>query len=262
MPEVSVVISTFERPDKCERAIFSALSQDPSPLEILVCDDGSTDDTAERIRSLESRDPRITYIRVEPNRGTPAVARNLGCARARADLIAFLDDDDEWLPHKLAAQVALASDAELVATNALTTKGPYFALGREVQWPSRRQILQDNPVILSSALVQRGALLTAGSFPVDGWLRGVEDYAAWLAMADVGCRFAILGSPLVKYATDEFDRLSSDPARTERALARLALRRLRARPFDPLLWRAAVDRAVAAGFATRATRRKAGAASL
>ncbi len=124
MPSVSAVISTFERPDECERAVRSALAQEPAPVEVIVCDDGSKDGTAERFRAWERRDPRVRYLRVEPNRGTPAPARNAGIEEARGEWVAFLDDDDEWLPGKLGAQLAHAEGADVIGTNASPTRLP------------------------------------------------------------------------------------------------------------------------------------------
>jgi glycosyltransferase involved in cell wall biosynthesis len=243
---VSVVISTFERPAACERAVVSALTQDPAPIEVLVCDDGSADSTAERMRSLERREPLVRYLRIEPNRGTPAPARNLGTREAQGEWIAFLDDDDEWLPGKLARQLQLADEADVIASNALTDDGEYFSDAQPVAQPERAELVAENPVIQSTALVRRDLLLAAGGFPEDRWLRGVEDYAAWLALADRGARFAILGEPLIRYTLHGAARLSGAPRRVERALARLAWGRVARRPTEALLWRAALNRTAAA----------------
>jgi teichuronic acid biosynthesis glycosyltransferase TuaG len=256
MPTVSAVISTFQRPDACERALLSALSQDPAPIEVLVCDDGSADDTAERFRAWEARDPRVRYVRVEPNRGTPSPARNAGARAARGDWLAFLDDDDEWLPGKLAAQLEHVGEAEVIGTNAeRTTGGLYFADAPPVQRVGRSAILAVNPIIQSSALVRRDALLAAGGFPEQRWLRALEDYGAWLAMADEGARFLVLGEPYVRYTTHGDERFSAGtPLRVERALARLAWSRAAHHPADPQLWRAALNKT--AGVALTAVRRR------
>jgi glycosyltransferase involved in cell wall biosynthesis len=248
MASVTAVISTFERPDACERAVRSVLAQEPGPLEVLVCDDGSMDETAERF----SDDPRVRYVRVEPNRGTPAPARNAGVASARGEWVAFLDDDDEWLPGKLAAQLAHADQADVVATNAKTTEGElYFPSAPAVHRPARGELLAANPVIQSSAMVRRERLLAAGGFPEEPWLRGLEDYAAWLSLADTGARFVVLGDPLVRYTSHGESRFSGGaPLRVELAAARLAWRRLRRSPRDGALLRAALNKTAAAAQAT------------
>jgi glycosyltransferase involved in cell wall biosynthesis len=85
------------------RALNSVRTQAYGEWEIICIDDGSTDDTVARVVALE--DPRIRVIRLDCN-GGPARARNLGIAAAKGELVAFLDADDEWLPDKLARQVA------------------------------------------------------------------------------------------------------------------------------------------------------------
>ena len=81
------------------------LAQDHGSLEVIVVDDGSTDDTGGRMRDRYGHDPRVVYLR-QPNGGV-CVARNTGMARARGEFIAMLDSDDVWLPGKLRAQVAV-----------------------------------------------------------------------------------------------------------------------------------------------------------
>ena len=101
---VSVIIPTYNRADLVRRAIQSVLSQTYRNFEIIVVDDGSTDNTEEIVRSF--KDSRICYIRYKENRGGSA-ARNTGIKAARGEFIAFLDSDDEWLPSKLSKQMAI-----------------------------------------------------------------------------------------------------------------------------------------------------------
>jgi glycosyltransferase involved in cell wall biosynthesis len=101
-PRVSVVIPTFNRAKVLGRAITSALSQTESNIEVLIVDDASTDNTKELVKDFD--DDRIVYFRHAQNEYAGA-ARNTGMQNARGDFIAFLDSDDEWLPHKLQAQL-------------------------------------------------------------------------------------------------------------------------------------------------------------
>src|SRR5438445_2990879 len=100
--KVSVVIPTYNRARVVGEAIESALAQTHGNLEAIVIDDGSTDDTAERVGRL--RDPRLRYLG-RAHAGVSS-ARNAGIAAATGDLVSFLDSDDLWKPDKLAAEVA------------------------------------------------------------------------------------------------------------------------------------------------------------
>ncbi|WP_306054421.1 glycosyltransferase family 2 protein [Natronococcus wangiae] len=104
MALVSVIIPTYNREETVSRAINSALSQTVDSVEVLVVDDGSTDDTQDVLESYD--DERVRPIYHETNRGAN-VARNTGIERARGKYVAFLDSDDEWRPEKLEAQLDL-----------------------------------------------------------------------------------------------------------------------------------------------------------
>ena len=102
-PLVSIVITTYNQGAYIEQTIRSVLSQTYSPYEVIVVDDGSTDDTPARISPFERE---VIYIRQE-NQGV-AGSRNTGIRKAKGDYIAFLDGDDLWLPEKLSVQVEAA----------------------------------------------------------------------------------------------------------------------------------------------------------
>ncbi|WNW29150.1 glycosyltransferase family 2 protein [Lactobacillus johnsonii] len=108
--KVTVVIPTYNRAQRILSAVESVLNQTYSNLEVLVVDDGSTDDTQQVINEYKNKDGRISYIR-QKNQGAP-VARNNGIDHARGDYIAFNDSDDTWEPDKLEKQVKIL-DANL-----------------------------------------------------------------------------------------------------------------------------------------------------
>lgn len=101
---LSVVIPTYNRASTILRAVGSALEQGYSPIEVIVIDDGSKDNTAEVMKNYQS-DPRVRYIRQE-NSGVCG-ARNHGIRIARGEFVAMLDCDDYWLPGKLAQQMPI-----------------------------------------------------------------------------------------------------------------------------------------------------------
>lgn len=95
MPSVSIVIATFDRFDLLSQSLKSALAQTWGDFEVLVCDDGGLEET--RLVCEEFRDPRIRYIRNDRQLGI-AMNTYMGILEAKADLIAFLNDDDLWTP--------------------------------------------------------------------------------------------------------------------------------------------------------------------
>ncbi len=101
-PLVSVVIPTYNRADLLPRAVDSVLNQTYENLEVIVVDDGSTDNTEEVIKDYT--DPRVRYIKLEENRGQNP-ARNVGIRAADGEFIANQDSDDKWLPEKLEKQM-------------------------------------------------------------------------------------------------------------------------------------------------------------
>ncbi len=94
--EVSVIIPTWNAAATIKTAVLSALRQTYPPLEILVCEDGSTDNSKEIVESLN--DARVRWL-TGPHAGQPAIPRNRGIRKATGQWLAFLDSDDEWLPN-------------------------------------------------------------------------------------------------------------------------------------------------------------------
>ena len=104
MPRITVVIPTYRRPQLLSEAIRSVLNQTYQDFEIVVVDDNSGDDTEKVVRAFG--EARVRYIAHETNKRCGA-GKNTGIRNSESELIAFLDDDDEWLPPKLERQVAV-----------------------------------------------------------------------------------------------------------------------------------------------------------
>src|SRR5215212_3810304 len=103
LPRIAVIMPAYNRAGLIGRAIDSVLAQDFDDFELIVVDDGSADDTVEVVRRYD--DPRVRLVELGRNQGSNA-ARNAGIRSASAPLIAFLDSDDAYLPHKLSTVVA------------------------------------------------------------------------------------------------------------------------------------------------------------
>lgn len=200
-PAVSVVIPTRNRPRQLARAIRSVLAQTASDLEILVVDDASTDDVGAGLAPLgltplglaplgltPFAEPRLRVLRHDHRRGACA-ARNTGIAAARGRFVALLDDDDEWLPTKLAAQVErFAAAGEEVGLVYCGVEVVSEATG-EVQRrslpkgapPTYAELLRSTGFGASAALVRRECFAAVGGF--DEALAGAQDRDMWLRIA-------------------------------------------------------------------------------
>jgi glycosyltransferase involved in cell wall biosynthesis len=125
---VTVIIPVFNRKRSIKRAISSVLKQTYENVEIIVVDDGSTDETVTVIEKMKTNYHNIRLVKCDTNRGGGA-ARNFGIERASGEIVAFLDSDDYWLPHKLERQVALfmkTPDIEnsIIYCRAIKKEGP------------------------------------------------------------------------------------------------------------------------------------------
>jgi glycosyltransferase involved in cell wall biosynthesis len=200
--KVSVVLATYNYGRYLAGALESALSQTMSDLEIIVIDDGSTDETKQVMASYLA-DPRVRYHDTG-HHGQPA-AKNAGIRLARAPLVAFLDADDLWLPTKLEKQLALF-DADLALAVVYSRRILIDEQGRHLQFQEadlrRGNILaamfRNNFICFSSAVVRRDVLEEVGSF--DENLPLAIDYDLWLRIAQ-RYPFDFVDEPLVKYRT-------------------------------------------------------------
>jgi len=186
LPRVSVVIPTCNRAhDVCD-AIDSALGQTFRDLEVLVVDDGSTDDTPEVIRRRFGSEPRLELLR-QANAGAGA-ARNRGIRRARGEYVAFLDSDDLWLPEKLELQIAHldAHPAAGLVFCDLFFEEPgrrvrRFEATRFAGDTSLRGLVERGfPLCTPAVVARRQALLEVGLF--DETLRCAQDWDLWIRL--------------------------------------------------------------------------------
>jgi glycosyltransferase involved in cell wall biosynthesis len=177
-PLISVIIPAYNRADKIPIAIKSVQGQSYPNWEIVVSDDGSTDNTGEVIEQMMVHDSRIRLIRHETNAGAQA-ARNAGIKAAKGEWIAFLDSDDQFLPDSLSSRFAVAKrdNVQVVHSEALIQR-PNEPLTRYYipEWSGNiyRQILTKEGPVFPALLVKKEALERIGYLDAN-----IKAYQEW-----------------------------------------------------------------------------------
>jgi glycosyltransferase involved in cell wall biosynthesis len=182
------------------------LAQSMSELELIVVDDASTDETPERVPQID--DARVQYVRLVENR-RQSRALNEGIQRAQAGWVAFLDDDDEWLPNKLEAQLARLAEAPEASgvycrCQVRTSDGLRSPIARaELPEGDLTDALLSRRMLMtpSGYMVRREALIAAGGF--DEELHASQDMDLWLRLCQTGHRFVIVPEPLFIYHAED-----------------------------------------------------------
>ena len=183
---VGVVMAAYNAERFLRQAVDSVLAEAAPGLEVelMVVDDGSADRTGEIARSYGSR---VRYFGLA-HTGRPGHVRNYGLRQATGEYVAFLDDDDYWLPGSLAARVAALQarpDAGFVYGNHYVLEGDRVTLEFSGQYgPSGRvfaELFQRNFIHTSTVLARRALLDKTSGFHPEA--RGPEDYALWLQLA-------------------------------------------------------------------------------
>lgn len=238
-PTVSVILPTFDRASCLPEAVDSVLCQKGVNFELIVVDDGSSDETP---HVLEVYGNRLRVLRLE--RGGVSRARNRGVAASRGSLLAFLDSDDQWRPGKLAAQVAYMDAHPEMAI--CQTEEIWVRHGRRVN-PRRRhrkaagmffeRSLELCLVSPSAVMMRRDLFEASGGF--DEALPACEDYDLWLR---IGCRHPVglIDTPLVVKRGGHPDQLSGMPG-LDRYRIRAIAKLLAAKVLNPSQQAAAVS---------------------
>jgi glycosyltransferase involved in cell wall biosynthesis len=210
MPLISVVIPTYNAARYLPATLQSVLAQTLQDVEIIVVDDGSTDDTEAVVQGLKSK--KIFYLK-QPNSGGPSQPRNVGIRAARGKYISIFDSDDLMLPHKLAESAAFLEDhphlgfiftnfvvcneqGEDFAGTFLDTYAGFWNLPKTVVGTTRSTIdgsaayenlFSENYIGTSGVVIPKDVLMTVGGF--DETLAGPEDRDMWFRITkryDVG----------------------------------------------------------------------------
>jgi len=203
-PSFSVIVSAYQVADVISDALDSIRRQTLQPLEVIVCDDGSTDDLE---GALEPYRDEIVLVRKA--NGGEASAKNAAAVAANGDFVAILDADDVYLPERLAALSELAQarpDLDIITTDAyLVADGRRVRQNYDRRWrfevaDQRRAILQRN-FIFGHAAVRRKSLLEHGGF--DESILWTTDWELWLRLILAGALAGCVDQPLALYRLRE-----------------------------------------------------------
>jgi len=199
MPKVSVIIPTHNRAEFLHSAITSVLNQTFQDFEIIIIDDASNDHSREVIANFN--DARIKVRHNQVSKGA-AGSRNIAIMNSNCEYIAFLDDDDEWLPEKLKIQACLLDNSPPEVGGVCTG---YFTIeksGRILSTvnPEMIDLSKGNPIATSSILLRRECFEKCGMF--DESMLACSDYDMWIRMSKKFC-FKIVENTLMKYYINE-----------------------------------------------------------
>lgn len=202
VPAVSVLLPVFNGAPTLQRAAESILRQTFNQLELLILDDGSTDDSARIAEALEAGDPRVRVVRNSRNLGLSATL-NRGLAEARAPLLARMDADDEALPDRLEIQVAYMEkhpEVDVLGGGAILVDEVGVERGVQTRAEHHGEIYRrafvQNPFIHPTVMMRRGFLEALGGY--DESLGYPGDYDLWLRGVD-RFKYHNLPRPLIRY---------------------------------------------------------------
>jgi len=199
VPEISVVMSTYCRnhgegqcPNMLVRALESILSQTFSNFELILIDDGSMDGSAEVLKGYAEKDVRIRYIRFDQNSGLPAKRYNHGISLSKGKWIAFMFDDDEWLPNALEDlyQAIIVLPPIYGMVNG-TVQYNYLQEGVNkiicadfgLESDSFRRIFMSNRLANNSVLIRREVFDLVGGYDETPCMRRICDWDLWIRIA-------------------------------------------------------------------------------
>ncbi len=201
--KVDVIIPNYNETKLLSRAVNSVLIQGESVNKIIIVDDGSDEETIKYLKSNFSGIEKVKVV-YSARQNNPGVMRDIGLNNAVSDWIAFLDADDFWEPDKLQRQLSFAfegnfkvvcSDAHLYRNLIKVGEIYHFDVAPKI---STKSLLKENIIINSSSLIRRECFEKIGGYPREHYLRGVEDYSAWLRLS-VYFRIGFLNETLVNY---------------------------------------------------------------
>ncbi|RZJ52710.1 MAG: glycosyltransferase [Flavobacterium sp.] len=205
MPDISIIMPAFNAEIFITESIESIINQTYKNWELIIVDDGSTDKTAEIIKTFRNLDDRIKYIYQE--NGKQGKARNLGIKDSKGHYIAFLDADDIWTDDKLAIEldeINKQKNVDLIFSQGFNLSENEISecnlLVKEI-WDTDdfEKFLDHNQIPILSVLVKKEALTAVKNFTEKSEIQNAEDYHLWLKLLLSGSKFKSIPNRLFYY---------------------------------------------------------------
>lgn len=195
----SVIIPTYNRSKEIQRALDSLVAQTYKQFEVIVCDDGSTENISEVVENFNSR-LNLKFIRLDKPSGGPAKPRNKAAELASFEWLCFLDSDDWWYPNKLESLLPYLSSSDLIHHNLdlFVNNVPQNKIitGRSLKFPAFVDLMiNHNGILNSGASVRKNIFMECEGFSEIG----LEDYDLWLKISRKTENFTFLPIALGAY---------------------------------------------------------------
>jgi glycosyltransferase involved in cell wall biosynthesis len=224
VPEVSVVIGAYNCGLYIKETVLSVINQVFKNWELVIVDDGSTDDTYKIISNI--RDDRIRVIRLDKNSGLPAISRNTGIKASRGEFIAFLDHDDIWFPDKLSIQLQclkedpsiglVCCNLKIMSSDKRFDNMNHIFDNRRRSGDLYKELMSSNFIVCSSVVTRAAILRDLGYFDEDPNIVACEDLELWLRIARQN-KIVFIPQSLGAYRVHDFNR-SGDGKQLQRCL--------------------------------------------
>lgn len=187
--KVSIIVPTYNAALYLEQTLDSVRNQSHENWELIVVDDGSSDDTPKILEHYCKIEPRMVTILLPENSGGPALPRNIGLSKASGQMVCMLDSDDIWHPEKLAFQISnmISSDINFSSTKlVIFNKVVHFQnlsslVSSALDYVNLELLLSKNIFATSSVMIDRG-LIGGSTFSESPEHRAIEDYLLWLEL--------------------------------------------------------------------------------
>ena len=205
-PKISILMGVYNCADTLEQAVRSIQQQTYSNWELIICDDGSLDNTYSKAVQLSKDDPRIIVLRNKINCGLNQTLNN--CLKiARGKFIARMDGDDDCLPSRLEREIKFLEEN----TTYSIVSSPMILFDEKGEWgrtdyievPSAEDVVTGSPICHAPAMIRKEAIDAVGGYTVDPRMLRVEDVNLWIKLYAAGYKCYNISAPLYRMRNDQ-----------------------------------------------------------